>query len=274
MAPEIGRGAVKTLGNALFQNLAFLGQRLYVAGDSMDQVFGSSLVNLAEETGLVKGKNDYHVSSGLSRPDFYDWPQRLVDQIVVFRPDAAVVLFGGDFLKLAYGPLWTEAAPILRILAFAGVLNTIHVSWSGLFGATGKPRYSFFAMSAQVSVFLVLIVPAARRYGLLGVGASVCAAAAAAFLLELGFASRILGLPKRALASGMSIPLLASLVMGGGTVLIRRLIARPAPAASLSIPGFVALAAAALAIYAAAAFLLDPGLGKRIRRDLSSAGPQ
>jgi hypothetical protein len=70
--------------------------RLYVAGDSMDQVFGSSLVNLGEETRLVKGKNDYHVSSGLSRPDFYDWPQRFVDQIVDFRPDAAAVLFGAN----------------------------------------------------------------------------------------------------------------------------------------------------------------------------------
>jgi hypothetical protein len=62
----------------------------------MDQVFGSSLVNLAEETGPVKGKNDYHVSSGLSRPDFYDWPQRLIDQIVEWKPDAAVVLFGAN----------------------------------------------------------------------------------------------------------------------------------------------------------------------------------
>ncbi len=70
--------------------------RLYVAGDSMNQVFGSSLVNLAEETKLVKGKNDYHVSSGLSRPDFYDWPQRLVDQTVEFKPDAAAVLFGAN----------------------------------------------------------------------------------------------------------------------------------------------------------------------------------
>ena len=70
--------------------------RLYVAGDSMDQVFGSSLVNLGEATDLVRGKNDYHVSSGLSRPDFYDWPQRLVDQIVDFRPDAAAVLFGAN----------------------------------------------------------------------------------------------------------------------------------------------------------------------------------
>jgi uncharacterized protein len=70
--------------------------RLYVAGDSVDQVFGSSLVNLGEATGLVKGKNDYKVSSGLSRPDFFDWPQRLVDEIVDFRPDAAAVLFGAN----------------------------------------------------------------------------------------------------------------------------------------------------------------------------------
>jgi len=70
--------------------------RLYVAGDSMDQVFGSSLVNLSEATGLVKARNDYHVSSGLSRPDFYDWPQRLVDQIVDFKPSAAAVLFGAN----------------------------------------------------------------------------------------------------------------------------------------------------------------------------------
>jgi hypothetical protein len=70
--------------------------RLYVAGDSMDQVFGSSLVNLSEATGLVKAKNDYKVSSGLSRPDFFDWPQRMVDQIVDYRPDAVVLLFGAN----------------------------------------------------------------------------------------------------------------------------------------------------------------------------------
>ena len=62
----------------------------------MDQVFGSSLVNLSEATGLVKAKNDYKVSSGLSRPDFFDWPQRLVDQIVDYRPDAVAVLFGAN----------------------------------------------------------------------------------------------------------------------------------------------------------------------------------
>ena len=70
--------------------------RLYIIGDSMAQVFGSSLENLAEETHLVKAKLDYKVSSGLSRPDFFDWPQRMIDQIVEFGPDATAVLFGAN----------------------------------------------------------------------------------------------------------------------------------------------------------------------------------
>ena len=70
--------------------------KMYVAGDSMAQVFGSSLVNLAEKTNVIVGKLDYHVSTGLSRPDFFDWPQRLVDMIVEQKPDAAVMLFGAN----------------------------------------------------------------------------------------------------------------------------------------------------------------------------------
>ena len=70
--------------------------RLYIIGDSMAQVFGSSLENLAEETGFIKAKLDYKVSSGLSRPDYFDWPQRMIDQIVEFDPDATAVLFGAN----------------------------------------------------------------------------------------------------------------------------------------------------------------------------------
>ena len=36
------------------------------------------------------------MSSGLSRPDFFDWPQRMIDQIVEFEPDATAVLFGAN----------------------------------------------------------------------------------------------------------------------------------------------------------------------------------
>ena len=70
--------------------------RLYIVGDSMAQVFGSSLENLAEDTHLVKAKLEYKISSGLTRPDYFDWPQRLIDQLVEYDPDATTVLFGAN----------------------------------------------------------------------------------------------------------------------------------------------------------------------------------
>ena len=77
--------------------------KLYIAGDSMARTFGQSLINLSEETGLVKASLDYHVSSGLSRPDYFDWPQRFIDTLVEKRPDAVVALFGAnDAQDVAY----------------------------------------------------------------------------------------------------------------------------------------------------------------------------
>jgi len=70
--------------------------RLSIIGDSMAQIFGSSLENLAEVTRFIEAKLDYKVSSGLSRPDFFDWPQHMIDQLVEFDPDATVVLFGAN----------------------------------------------------------------------------------------------------------------------------------------------------------------------------------
>ena len=70
--------------------------RLWIIGDSMAQIFGSSLENLAEDTGFVKARLSYKVSSGLSRPDFFDWPQHMIDQLVEFDPDGTAVLFGAN----------------------------------------------------------------------------------------------------------------------------------------------------------------------------------
>jgi lysophospholipase L1-like esterase len=70
--------------------------RLYIAGDSQAQGFGESLERLAGNTGLVTPTLDVKVSSGLTRPDFFDWPKRLQDQVRKIRPDIVVVDFGGN----------------------------------------------------------------------------------------------------------------------------------------------------------------------------------
>jgi uncharacterized protein len=70
--------------------------RLYIAGDSMAQGFGEALERLATQTGVVDADLDFKVSSGLTRPDFFDWPKRLSAQVAKFQPDVVVISFGGN----------------------------------------------------------------------------------------------------------------------------------------------------------------------------------
>ena len=69
---------------------------LYVAGDSEAGTFGTYLERLMKQTGMVTTRLDYKVSSGLSRPDFFDWPAHFAQQIPAVNPDIVVVTFGGN----------------------------------------------------------------------------------------------------------------------------------------------------------------------------------
>ena len=69
---------------------------MWIGGDSMAQVFGSSLETMARQTGLVAPVLDYKISSGLVRPDFYNWPKRIAAEMASLNPDVAVVIFGAN----------------------------------------------------------------------------------------------------------------------------------------------------------------------------------
>ena len=70
--------------------------RLYIAGDSMAGIPGMALVNLSRATHLIKPLLDYHISSGLVRPDSFNWPAQLQRQVKSFDPGAAVVMWGAN----------------------------------------------------------------------------------------------------------------------------------------------------------------------------------
>jgi uncharacterized protein len=69
---------------------------LYIAGDSMAGIPGMALVNLANDTKLIKPLLDYRISTGLVRPDFFNWPLQLQRQAEAFDPGAAVVMWGAN----------------------------------------------------------------------------------------------------------------------------------------------------------------------------------
>lgn len=69
---------------------------LYIAGDSIAGIPGMALVNVSKRTKLIKPELDYQISSGLVRPDFFDWPAKLRQRVDEFRPGAVVLMFGAN----------------------------------------------------------------------------------------------------------------------------------------------------------------------------------
>ena len=70
--------------------------QLWITGDSMVRFFGDTLVSLAKTSTMVQATSEPVLSSGLSRPDFFDWPARLTEIMTKHDPDAVVIILGGN----------------------------------------------------------------------------------------------------------------------------------------------------------------------------------
>lgn len=70
--------------------------KVYIVGDSDAGTFGPYLETLLDGTNLTDTELNYQVSSGLARPDFFDWPAELQRVLPEVAPEIVVVTFGGN----------------------------------------------------------------------------------------------------------------------------------------------------------------------------------
>jgi len=70
--------------------------RVLLVGDSEAGGLSPFLAKVLDGTGVTAMTTDYKVSSGLVRPDFYDWPAHLRETVPVAAPDIVIALFGGN----------------------------------------------------------------------------------------------------------------------------------------------------------------------------------
>ncbi len=72
--------------------------RLWVAGDSLVVTPGESIIRAAEATGVVRSVApvDGRISTGLARPDVFDWYRHIRRELEQSRPDVVVLGFGGN----------------------------------------------------------------------------------------------------------------------------------------------------------------------------------
>jgi uncharacterized protein len=72
--------------------------RLWIGGDSLSEVPGQELIDQAVATGAVGvvGPVDFHISTGLARPEVFNWPAYLKEVLPPDRPNAVVLTFGAN----------------------------------------------------------------------------------------------------------------------------------------------------------------------------------
>jgi lysophospholipase L1-like esterase len=78
--------------------------RVYIAGDSVVRDAGESLLRLAAEDARLTTSLHYEIATGLSRPDFFDWPAALASDAASLKPEIALIMFGGNDAQGIVGP--------------------------------------------------------------------------------------------------------------------------------------------------------------------------
>lgn len=78
--------------------------RTYIGGDSVVRDAGESFLRLAAEDPRLRTALHYEIATGLSRPDFYDWPSALAGDAEALRPEIALLMFGGNDAQGIVGP--------------------------------------------------------------------------------------------------------------------------------------------------------------------------
>jgi uncharacterized protein len=116
--------------------------RLLVVGDSLGIDFGQALVDDLAATGVVNAVLDGHIDTGLSRPDYFDWPAELSADIARYQPQAVVVFIGANdpqnFIEngtaLSYGTTAWAQAYGRRVASFMTTSTAagVHVLWVGM----------------------------------------------------------------------------------------------------------------------------------------------
>jgi hypothetical protein len=88
--------------------------RLWVGGDSVAGFLCYGMQALAERDPTMAVRAHFQISTGLSRPDYYDWPAHLAEDLAAANPEVVVFLVGANDdqpLQAADGSVAEFASP-------------------------------------------------------------------------------------------------------------------------------------------------------------------
>ena len=116
--------------------------KVLIVGDSLGLDLGQPLVDTLDSYGDVEAYLDARIDTGLTRPDYFDWPAELQIDLANRRPDLVVVMIGANDPQglvtadgsVRFGQPGWDAAYSSRVTAFIAEANAAgaHVLWVGM----------------------------------------------------------------------------------------------------------------------------------------------
>jgi hypothetical protein len=141
--------------------------RVLVVGDSLGIDLGDVLVNDLTETGVVQASLDGQISTGLTRPDYFNWPAELSVDLPRYTPQVIVVMIGANDAQDLPGPpdvpfgtpAW-DATYRQRVSDFMAEATSegARVIWVGM------PPMQNAGLSAAMAHINGLVQEAAKKY--------------------------------------------------------------------------------------------------------------
>lgn len=150
-----------------------------------------------------------------------------------FRQVLSIVLFLGlpicvglaltadYFVFLVLGAKWESAIPVMQILAVAGSLQILIETGYPLYRGAGIPKLELVVTGVHLIFTIVFIVPLTMHLGPIGTAYALLASSAATVPLWWAFSQRISGLSIRDLFFTILPPMITTLLMTSGVLLVR-----------------------------------------------------
>ena len=177
--------------------------------------------------------------------------------LITLPAGIGMALVANPVVRLAFGPGWAAAIPLVQMLGFCGALTVFGSLGSVLFRVYGQQRLVFQISCAVEVIRVILLLWFIHSYGLLGAGAATAIAFSIEQLYFLHLARTNFAVPARLMLARLYRPVLAVCAMAAA--LIAGGLTMPLAPGATSLPlaaHALAGAAAGAAVYSASLFLL------------------
>jgi len=134
--------------------------------------------------------------------------------LITFPMMGGLFAVADDFVAIVFGPDWADMAPVLKVVAWLGMMQSIGTTVGTVYLSTGKPEVAL-RVSLIGAPLLIVGMASGLYWGILGVATGYAIASFAFFYYSIVQAFRLIHLKIAELHEVIVRPLLATLAMVG-----------------------------------------------------------